>query len=113
MRRQPRISDQNVGNTRSHWFASGHRWQDDTPPGFGRLFFYITQKVGAVIVETRRLHSERCASPSAVTQALAFRGARPIAWKLMKRVLLVILLLVASAFPSTTSAHHYTQNLER
>ena len=64
--------------------------------------------------ENRRLHSERCASPSAVTQALAFRVARPIAWKLMKRVLLVILLLVASAFPSTTSAHHrYTHSTGR
>ena len=59
MRRQPRLYDQNVGNTRSHGFASGHRWQDDMPPGFGRLFFYIRPKVVArVTAVIRRFHSE-------------------------------------------------------
>jgi len=43
MRCQPRLYDQNVGNTRSHWFTSDHRWQDEMPPGFPWAAFLLHQ----------------------------------------------------------------------
>jgi hypothetical protein len=63
MRCQPRLCDQNVGDTKNHWFTSDHRWQDDMPPGFGRPFLCFKLKVVArvtAVINVRHSTPQAC-----------------------------------------------------